>query len=268
MGDIFWVYQKLSLLFDRINLVICVIDLNCPVQTRSSSFIKLLPKIDKFKFKLVTRQYYNYLENLKKTIDEVLIEYESNVFVIEYAVNKWLEDGHRINMIDSYPLEESVAIKYKDISLPFNQYIVLYISGNKIIQEWQPEVYADLIHNIFRKYNIEYPIFLIGAKYDEAPLIRAGHKLQEYGYTINYFIENSLENIIYIIKNAKYFIGYQSGLSIIADNFDVPQTMIYFNYLENMIYTWPKQKNITMNIYNGITFKNNIYECINNIKLN
>ncbi len=263
VGDVFWVYQKLSPLFDVINLVICVVNLDCPVQKRVLPFLKLLPKVDKFKLKLVTREYYDNLAKQKKTMDIVLSEHASNIFPIEYAVNAWLEDGVRISEIDKYPLEETVAIKEKYINLPFKNYIILYISGNKISREWQPEKYSELINNTFKKYNVSYPIILIGAEYDEPHLKIAGNKLKQYGYEISFFIEKPFESVIYIIKNSKYFIGYQSGLSIIADNYDIPQTMLYFNFLGNVMYSWAKEKNIATKIYNAYKFEDNI-ECINN----
>ena len=263
IGDIFWVYQKLSPYFDVINFVICVVNLDCPIQKRGLSFLKLLPKVDKFKFKLVTNDFYNYLAKQKKTMNIILSEHASNIFPIDYAVNAWLEDGVRINKIDEYSIEETVAIKDVYIALPFKEYIILYISGNKISQEWQPEMYAELINNTFKKYCIKYPIILLGAKYDEDHLIKAGIKLKIYGYNIHFFIGSPLENVIYIIKKSKYFIGYQSGLSIIADNYDIPQTMLYFNFLGNVMYSWAKQQNIISNIYNAYKFEDNI-SCINN----
>ena len=125
-------------------------------------------------------------------------------------------------------------------------------------------MYAELIHNTYKHYNIKYPIILIGANYDSKNLTIAGNKLKEYGYTISFYIENPFENIIYIIKNAKYFIGYQSGLSIIADNYDIPQTMLYFNYLDNLMYAWAKKHNIDCGIYTAYKFQDNI-EYIKNI---
>ena len=258
VGDVFWVYQKLSPFFDVINFVICVCDLDCPVQKRVLPFLKLLPKAGKFKLKLVTNKYYDYLAKQKKTINIVMDEYRHNIFPIEYAVNSWLESGVRIEKIDNYPIEEYVDLKYEYINLPFDEYIVLYISGNKISKEWHPEVYAELINNTFKRYNINYPIILLGANYDKEHLAIAGNKLEEYGYKISFFIEKPFENVIYIIKNSKYFIGYQSGLSIIADNFDIPQTMLYFNFLGDVMYSWPKQKNIDNKIYSAYKFEDNI----------
>lgn len=66
VGDVFWVYQKLSPYFDKINFIICVINLDCPVQKRVLPFLKLLPKVDNFKLELVTSEYYDSLAKQKK----------------------------------------------------------------------------------------------------------------------------------------------------------------------------------------------------------
>ena len=269
VGDVFWVYQKLYNHFDVINLIICVVDLNCPVQKRVLPFLKLLPKVNNFKLELVSSKYYDKLAKIKKTIPELLNEWShNNKHVIEYAVNKWLEDGVRIDQIDSYSILDNVYLINKHVDIPYNtkEYITLYISGNKISQEWQPERYSKLIHNTFLKNNIKYPIILLGAEYDKKHLVIAGNELIKYGYEIYYLIDKPFEKVIYIIKNSKYFIGYQSGLSILADNYDVPQTMLYFNFLGDVMYSWPKQKNIDSNIYNAFKFNEDI-ELINNFDI-
>jgi hypothetical protein len=261
VGDVFWVYQKLYNHFDIINLIICVVDLNCPVQKRVLPFLKLLPKVKYLKLELVTSNYYDNLAKIKKTIPELLDEWNNNKSaVFEYAVNKWLEDGVRIDQIDSYSILDNVYLINKHVYIPYNtkEYITLYISGNKISQEWQPEKYSKLIHNTFLKNKIKYPIILLGAEYDKKHLLIAGNELINYGYDVYYFIEKPFENVIYVIKNSKYFIGYQSGLSILADNYDVPQTMLYFNFLGDVMYSWPKQKNVDSNIYNAFKFNENI----------
>ena len=138
-------------------------------------FVKTLPKINYIKFKLVTSEEYNKLAASKKTMNDVLNEYKQNIFPIEYAVNKWLEDGCRLNKIDSYNILETVDILYKPIFIPFNKYIILYISGNKIVNEWSPEQYAKLIKNTYDKYNIYYPIILLDESF--RPLCLTGHEL-------------------------------------------------------------------------------------------
>ena len=266
VGDIFWVYQKLYNHFDVINLIICVTDLNCPVQKRVLPFLKLLPKVEKFKFELVSTEYCNHLSKIKKTMPELLNEWNNNNnAVFEYAVNKWLEDGVRINEIDSYSVLENVSLIHKEINIPYKskEYIILYISGNKISKEWQPEKYPKLIHNTFLNNKNKYPIILLGAEYDRKHLLIAGNILRQNNYEVYYFIDKPFENVIYVIKNSRYFLGYQSGLSILADNYDIPQTMLYFNFLGGLMYSWPKQKNIDSNIYNAFKFDENI-NMINN----
>lgn len=259
VGDIFWVYQKLSPYFDKINLVICVVNMNCDVQKRSLPFVKTLPKIQLVKFLLVSSDEYQRIANIHKTLFQVFNECANKVFPIEYAVNGWLEDGVRIDDIDpKFRIEEYVNLKETPVDIPYDEYIILYISGNKITQEWGPKKYATLIYNTYTKYNKSYPIILLGAKYDLKHLTIANNELTKYGYSTKLMIDYKFEEVNYIIKHSKYFIGYQSGLCILADNYDIPQTMLYFNFLDKVMFSWPKIKNINANIYNAFKFNENI----------
>ena len=58
------------------------------------------------------------------------------------------------------------------------------------------------------------------------------------------FIGRSPAQACHVLQDARAFIGYQSGLNILADNFDSPQVMLYFNGLERLINSWPKSGNI------------------------
>ena len=89
------------------------------------------------------------------------------------------------------------------------------------------------------------------------------YELKKFGYSVHTAINPKFTNTNYIIKNSSYFIGYQSGLCIISDNFDIPQTMMYFNNLGKLMYSWPKKRNIKNNIYNATQFKDNINYCKN-----
>jgi hypothetical protein len=50
--------------------------------------------------------------------------------------------------------------------------------------------------------------------------------------------------VVDILQRSEFFIGYQSGLNILADNLDTPQMMLYFDNLKPMLYTWCKKENI------------------------
>ena len=52
LGDIFWIYQKISHFFDKINLNICVV-VDDEIQKRSLSWMKLFPKFNQIKKKLI-----------------------------------------------------------------------------------------------------------------------------------------------------------------------------------------------------------------------
>jgi hypothetical protein len=261
VGDILWVYQKLEPYFNTINIVICVINLDCPVQKRCLPFLKTLPKVLKTKLKLVTSKKYDELAKIKKKLTGVIDEYKKGVFPIEYAVNKFLEDGVRIDEIDDplqFPITETVDLITKPVDIPFEKYMILYISGNKIVQEYYPQKYVDIIKETFSKFNNKLPIVLLGAEYDMKHLEIAKNLLNKLDIQTEMYINMSFPEVNHVIKQSSYFFGYQSGLNIIADQFDIPQTMLYFDFLDNILNTWAKHKNIISKIYNPHFFKENI----------
>lgn len=258
VGDTLWVYQKLSPYFDIINIIVMGISDDI-VQKRSLPFLKCLPKINKISYKIVSSEYYQSVVDLKKGMADVISEWNfNNNAIIKYAMNSWLESEKTLKGCDGYDFEETVNISKTNIDLPFNEYIILYISGNKLTHEWKPKKYCDLILNTYKKYNIHFPVILLGAKYDLPPLLEAETILNSYNIDTHKFIQLPFEKTNYVIANAKYFIGYQSGLCILADQFDIPQTMLYFNYLSKVMYSWPKQKNIKNNIYKSYLFKTDL----------
>jgi ADP-heptose:LPS heptosyltransferase len=263
VGDIFWVYQKLSPHFNKINIIISILESEhtTPQDTRSLPFVKTLPKINDVSFRKIKLDQWNEVMYCRKTLNDLLKKYKDGDI---YAINKWLEDGCRIDEIDNFKIEETVDILCEPIEIPNHEYIVLYISDSPTANvTWEPNKYAHLIKNTYEKYNVNYPIVLLGATYDQNNLIAAGDELKKFGYSVHTAINPKFTNTNYIIKNSSYFIGYQSGLCIIADNFDIPQTMIYFNNLGKLMYSWPKKRNIKNNIYNATQFKDNINYCKN-----
>lgn len=278
VGDIFWVYQKLSPYFDKINIIIATTSRWEGMQ-RAIPFAKTLPKVNDVSFKLITRKEYKDImrkKYMKNLIHENEIKKESPLLAsngrtynyVKYSVNRWLESGIRIDEIDYFKIEETVDILCEPIEIPDQEYIILYISGGTTKKgRWKPNRYAHLIKNTYERYNVNYPIVLLGATYDKKNLMAAGNKLKEFGYEVHTAINHKFENANYIIKNSSYFIGYQSGLNIIADNFDIPQTMMYFNHLGRVMRSWPKKRNLegeTCNrTHNAIKFNEHIEYCKN-----
>jgi len=60
-----------------------------------------------------------------------------------------------------------------------------------------------------------------------------------------------------IIRRSRLFFGYQSGLSIIAENYDARQIICYFNKLAPMKYTWCKPSSVRT-IFHATTFDSDI----------
>ncbi len=63
------------------------------------------------------------------------------------------------------------------------------------------------------------------------------------------YIDSYPGNVMHILKNSKLYLGYQSGLNIMADNMDVKQVIMYYSMLEKMKYTWCKKENIGKTFY-------------------
>ena len=74
------------------------------------------------------------------------------------------------------------------------------------------------------------------------------------GLEVATFIGRCPAQACHVIQHARAFIGYQSGLSILADNFDTPQVMLYFDILERLMYAWPKPGNIANRSYRPFLF--------------
>jgi hypothetical protein len=275
VGDIFWVYQKFSPHFDKINFnILQIIDDN--VQNRAKSFLKILPKIGEIQAKIVSPQYYDNVSKSTYKMAEIFKEYEKEQKASDYCCNKFLEDGIRIEQIDpDYTIQETVDLPMMEVDLPYkpHEYVVVYVSGSVKqnhplkLGAWPCNKWSLFIGKLFNKYKCNLPVILIGASYDKDAIIEMQKELKKHSISSSYFVDMWPIKLLYLLKNSKFFIGYQSGLNVLADNLDVPQLMLYFPFLEKMLYSWPKKKNIESGIYNAAIFKQNINEIIKNINI-
>lgn len=247
VGDIFWCYQKLSPYYDLININILVTHTD-KVQLRSKNWLSVLPKVGSVVVKQVTGVEY----------DSVIASYIPIKRVIQskrpsnYSCNKPLEDGIRLEDIDTNSLVEwDVPVTIHDCPIEYKEYICLYVSGstknNNLIKDkviWHEDKWLELIKLLYAKHQLSYPICMIGASYDKDVVEVIKAKLIENGISTVSYIDSYPANVLNIIKKSKLFIGYQSGLNILADNIHVPQLMMYFPFLEKMQYTWCKKEHI------------------------
>jgi hypothetical protein len=247
LGDIFWVYQKIAPHFKTINLNICVVVLD-HVQNRSLPWMPLLPQVGEVKLRLVDGEVYNEMVTTRYNLSDTIKNWqESHLDSVPYAVNKWLEDGIRLDEIDNMKVMTDVPLKMEPINVPFKKYMTLYVSGsakNRNLPCWSIDQWLEYVDLLYSKYNPDLPIVVIGANFDREAIEEVSlglcHRRIE---TVSYMNESPAK-VAQIIANSKLFVGYQSGLNIIADNLDVPQVMLYYDHLKPMMYTWCKKKNI------------------------
>lgn len=258
LGDIFWVYQKFAPHFELINFQICIVN-DDPVSRRSEDWFKLMPKIGKVQTYKVSGDEYEQLTAGKFYVRDVISQTRAGKKVFRYCCNKFLEEGIRLEDIDEYSVATDVPIASEEFELPFEEYVTLYISGatkksfmRNTFNVWGVDGWLDLLQRIYKKQSKQLPVVLIGAEFDKEIMVEAELALKKLKIPVASCVQYDPGKVCHILKNTKLFLGYQSGLNIIADNLDTQQVMIYFKYLEPMQYTWCKKKNIQTLFHSGL----------------
>lgn len=279
VGDIFWVYQKFAPHVDQINFCISMVPGGtAKVQTRAVEFLKLLPKTNKVTTKVVTDNDYFKLAHGDFSLPDILAKFEQGERgSFDYGCNNLLEQGVRLEAIDpNFAIEETVAMRSEPIDLNFQpgDYVTVYISGStadtgaaQFHKLWTVNQWHEFVTLFYQKYQLTYPIVLIGASYDQGPSSELEEKLKASGHQTQLVIDSSPAQVVHILKGTVCFINYQSGLSILADNLDVAQVMMYFPMLEKMQYAWCKRKNIENGAFNANLFNRTPQEVVDGLKL-
>lgn len=268
IGDIFWIYQKFAPYFDVINFNILIIE-SSAVQKRARNFLELLPKCGSVNFKLVSPNEYTKNVLSKPKLSSIIVRYSQTNKEFNYCCNTWLESGIRLEDIDKqFPIETNVDIRSESCMLPHEKYIILYVCGHKSKLVWTDDNWIDFMKMLYEKHEINLPVYVIGASYDKDMVLNIHNKLIQNNFTSHHYVDFPISNIIHMIRNAELFIGYQSGLNIIADNFDTPQIMLYYDSLKAMTDTWVKPQNIESKIFKAFYFSQPPKEIIENLKNN
>jgi ADP-heptose:LPS heptosyltransferase len=277
VGDIFWIYQKFAPYFDKINFHIGRVPCNDnKIATRAISFLKLLPKTGDVQNCAMSDKEYTKMIETEYKIEKILADYEKGIDTFLYACNKPLEKGTRIEKIDeNHLIEKNVEIKCDYAPLKYNEkkYVCVYISGTEKnnhslkVNEWGFENWVKFIRLFYAKYSLKCPIIFVGASYDKETMNMMENKLKAFSIQSHSYCDSFAGNVTYIIKNSICFIGFQSGLNILADNLDTKQIMMYFPFLEKMQYAWAKQENIDNNTYNSCMFNQKPEDVVSKLKL-
>jgi hypothetical protein len=254
IGDIFWVYQKLAPYFDIINITVFCVGLTA-VQTRAKTFCKMLPKVGAVEYRQVPDAVYHQLARTRFKLADVL----ASNGAVNYAVNAPLEIGIKLRDIDpGSQIEEFVDLGLSS-QIQRTDHLCVFVAGASGNAVWTTQQWLVAIKKFAERLQTR-NIDLIGAEWDKAAQAAILAGLGGYHVT-NHVGGLGLAESVNVIRNSRFFIGFQSGLSVIADNYDVPQLMLYFKKLEPMLYTWCKPSNIKTKFF-AATFADDITQIL------
>lgn len=274
IGDILWVYQKVSPYFDTINFNIFVLKSgDTKIQSRAEPFLYLLSKTGRVTYELVDLNTFQELVASHLPIKNIIEEWDSGKRKLSYACNKALEEGCRIENIDpDYEILETVPLPSQPFQpLSQKKYVVLYVSGslaNKDVIEkgaWTVSMWEQFVIHFYKRFNIDYHLVIIGADFDEVIQNELAAKLSEHKIENTVYTNLHPSQVVDIIQNSIVYLGYQSGLSIIADMLDTKQVMLYYSWLKGLMYSWPKKKNIDNKVYNAFLWSVSPEEVVNSL---
>ncbi len=249
IGDIIWVYQKFCHHFSKINFNIMTIGEENELQTRAKDFLHLLPQVGFVKTVSVTTEEYMKVVEREWSMYDIVPYYDFKKSH-DYSCNLSLEKGKRLEKIDpDYYCASSLSFPYDNFK-DLEDYVLVYVSGStKRNNCWKIAQWKTFIRGFYDKYDLKCPLLLIGARYDEETQTDLLEELSELNITCKIKIDSDPKQVLGIIKKSKVFLAYQSGLSILADHFDVKQVMMYYDWLEKLMYSWSKLQNIKLGRY-------------------
>lgn len=258
VGDIYWVYQKFAPYFDKINFdIACVGDSPTKEESRAVAWLKCFPKVGTVRE--VICPFTDILGLQYPQMEDVIREWRRGNDPLFYCCNRWLEEGVRIEDIDpGAKVDFSIPLKTEPCELPFCEYTMLYVlgvafepNGNAVehlkappFHLWDLGQYLHLLDLIYQKYNWKLPVVVIGASWDEHTYSLISRHLNARGIPTHPMFNQPPEKVMHVMKNAKFFVAYQCGLSIVAENFNVPQIVMFFPKYSEARRTWCKKENI------------------------
>lgn len=267
LGDIFWCYRKLYDYFDVINFKIYVTSDTNTIEMRSMGLFEGFPKVGKVEPEVAVAQLVYGLPKKIIRLDDILPNMaprEDGVYEFEYIVNRWLELGNYLEDIDEqHKVAWDIELPQKEVSGLPEKYILLYISGDtrKLKNTvWMLSDWARFVAKFREKY--DYPVVLVGASFDSWVQEKIVPLLKMRNIPIQTVTDLSAPELCYVVDKAEWLVGYQSGISILADALDTRQLMVYFNVLDKMKDSWVKPENRTNGMFNYCWFGNPVQDAL------
>lgn len=241
IGDNLWCYQKLSPYYDKIRFEMFCIDNGTPmeIQMRSAEFLTMLPKYGGHEFIMEPPPWTKHM-----SIIHIKPYLPMHGGTVEYLMNDWLISGVRLDEIDpGAAVEWGVQLKGVPQDAPEEvSGVCLYIAGHKDAGsvQWSGADWADVAALAAARANTN-TIKMVGAAWDVGPSQEAYDILVARGYDVKPYVGKAkLAETLAIMRGSTCFVGYQSGLSMLADNYDVPSLEVIFDHTPALPYMWCK----------------------------
>lgn len=242
IGDIFWCYQKLSPYYDEMHFKVGVTE-RSHLQQRAGQIISVLPKVKSVQMQLIDCGTMSILTHGRPKVQDLLDDPTKSLKV--FTCNGWLYDTKLEDIDPGLEVHYDIPLPISDEMEIKDPYIVLYVSASTMAEgRWTPEEWARFVYSFKKYHNLEIPIVMVGAEYDRVVMDMVEEVLLiKYQTRVHKYINFPPHQLFFIIKHAKVFIGFQSGLNVIADNLDVRQLIVYFSFLRDMKDLWGKPRN-------------------------
>lgn len=271
IGDISWVLSKLSTTGKKFDLVIA----EDSKTRRSMPLVDMVDCINSARY-----GGYEIYAILAKTTNAFFSEYEKaheDGKTLCMTANNWLEKGNRlegylpdINTDFHYELKTTQEDDaWADLVLDKNyKSIGIYTSSKGGIKNWNGWSALEWMEFIL-KVREKYPdtkFYLFGAGWDQdmrLPMLQIlNHYCVDY---VDLIGKTTLSKVVSVLKKINYFVGYASGLTILANVVYTPVAMLYPRYLNSLTYSWPCPISMADGSYMGLIWERPI-EIFNKIK--
>lgn len=246
VGDIWWVHQKLHPHFPSLHYR--VLDLGgqvSPIVRRAEPFVRTWPGVAGVSYHAAATLPAWF--HARDPVDRVLAQVAEGRPDVGYSVNGWLEDGVPLEQLDARPVARDLPLPQAPLAdLTPGRYVLAYASGDTVRHKhlgtrvYTPEQWVRLLDRVYRHAGLgrEYPLVLTGAAFDYPLMGLLATLLRKAGYRSRLACDHAPAAVYWLLANCWGFVGYQSGLNVLADNLGTRQLMLYFPSLKRMGDTW------------------------------
>lgn len=262
IGDFSWTWSKLSTLGVPIDIRI-----SADNPPRTQPLVELLPGVDKADSKGMPYHDLRRVALSKHTRKEFLLENVGSGLRLPLEANTHLDAGGRIEAwlpdvgVDHhYPINVPDGhVAAAEATFPTGRpYLAIFCASRPGILNWKAWAETQWIEflQMFQRQVADWPVALLGAGWDTkfAGELEARARAAGVRTLVNLTDKLPLGGSLHLIRKARYFIGFPSGLSVLAHVMKCPATMFYPVSLNPMIGAWSTKEMTGSNTFHETLF--------------